>query len=162
MKPALNDLAAVLEEEIAVGEELRRNLAAQRQALVAWDMEALIAGIEAREPWLRSLGELEGRRLNMLQQDGVPDHSITLSRLISACPGDLPARQHLQSVRLRARETFSRLRADEAGVNDLMETLLVHLREALTPLARPAVSLYGDTGATAPQRLSSAFIRNKA
>ena len=34
MNPELNDLAAVLEEEIAVGEELSHNLAAQRQALI--------------------------------------------------------------------------------------------------------------------------------
>lgn len=83
MNPELNDLAAVLEEEIAVGEELSRNLAAQRQALICWDMDALIAKIEARGPWLRSLGELEVRRQNLLTQGGAPNESVTLSRF---CP----------------------------------------------------------------------------
>jgi flagellar biosynthesis/type III secretory pathway chaperone len=158
----LNDLAAVLEEEIAVGEELRRNLACQRQALVDWDMEALIAAIEAREIRLRSLGALEQRRLEVLKKDGVTDTSIELKRLISQSPEGLPGRQRLCSVRTRALETFSRLQADELSVNGLMEDLLAHLREALTPLALPAVSLYGDKGGAAPQRPKSAFIHNKA
>jgi len=162
MNPEMNDLAAVLEEEIAVGEELSHNLAAQRQALSCWDMDALIAKIEARGPWLRSLGELEVRRQNLLTQGGAPNESVTLSRLIAACPEDLPARHRLQTVQARARETFARLQADERNVNGLMENLLSHLNEALRPLARPAVSLYGDTGAAAVQRPSSALIRNKA
>ena len=162
MNPELNELATVLEEEIAVGEELSHNLAAQRQALICWDMDALIAKIEERGPWLRSLGELEVRRHNLLAQGGGPNESVTLRRLIAACPEDLPARHRLQTVRARARETFVRLQADERNVNGLMENLLSHLNEALRPLARPAVSLYGDTGAAAVQRPSSALIRNKA
>ena len=162
MNPELNDLAAVLEEEIAVGEELSHNLAAQRQALICWDMDALIAKIEARGPWLRSLGELEVRRHNLLAQGAAPNKSVTLRRLIAACPEDLPVRHRLQTVRARARETFVRLQADERNVIGLMENLLSHLNEALRPLARPAVSLYGDTGAAAVQRPSSALIRNKA
>jgi len=162
MNPELNDLAAVLEEEIAVGEELSRNLTAQRQALSCWDMDALIARIETRGPWLRSLGELEVRRHNLLAQGAASNESVTLSRLIAACPEDLPAGHRLQAVRVRARETFARLQADERNVYGLMENLLSHLNEALRPLARPAVSLYGDTGAAAVQRPSSALIRNKA
>jgi len=158
----LNDLAALLEEEITVGEELRRNLTCQRQALVDWDMDALIAGIEAREICVRSLGELEQRRLEMLKQEGVTNTSIKLKLLISQSPEDLPGRQRLQSVRTRALETFSRLQADERSVNGLMKDLLAQLREALTPLARPTVSLYGDKGGAACQRPASAFIHNKA
>jgi hypothetical protein len=162
MHPELNDLAAVLEEEIAVGEELSHNLAAQRQALICWDMDTLIAKTEARGPWLRSLGELEVRRHNLLAQGSAPNESVTLRRLIAAYPDDLQARHRLQTLRARARETFVRLQADERNVNGLMENLLSHLNEALRPLARPAVSLYGDTGAAAVQRPSSALIRNKA
>jgi FlgN protein len=162
MNSELNDLVAVLEEEIAVGEELCRGLATQRQALVAWDMEALIAGIEAREPWLRSLGELERRRLKILEQGSRAHKSVTLSHLIGECPDGSKERQRLHSVRARAREIFSRLQADERGLNGLMENLLSHLHESLNPLARPVVALYGDTGAAAAQRPSWALIRNKA
>jgi len=35
-------LAEILDEEIAVGEELNRNLAAQRQALAVWDIVGLL------------------------------------------------------------------------------------------------------------------------
>jgi hypothetical protein len=162
MTGPLNDLAALLEEEIAVGEELSRNLAAQRRALICWDIDALIAEIEAREPWLRSLGELEVRRQNLLTRMAAPNESVTLSRLIAECPSSLPTRLHLQTVRARARETFVRLQADERNMNGLMENLLSHINGALGPFARPAVALYGDTGAATPQRPSSAFIRSKA
>jgi hypothetical protein len=162
MTGKLNDLAALLEKEIAVGEELSRNLAAQRQALIGWDIDALIAEIEAREPWLRFLGELEVRRQNLLIQVAAPNESVTLSRLIAECPAGLPTRRHLQTVRARAQKTFARLQADERSLNGLMENLLSHLNGALGPLARPAVALYSDTGAATPQRPSSAFIRSKA
>lgn len=162
MIPGLNDLTAILEEEIAVGDELRLNLAAQRQALVAWDMEALIARIEAREAWIRSLSELEARRARIVDAQAGSNTPVTLSQLITACPEGLPARQRLQSIRARARETFSRLQVDERDLNTLMENLQSHLHEALKPLACPSVPLYGDTGAAAPQRPSSALIRSKA
>ena len=162
MNPKLNDLAAVLEEEIAVGDELRLNLAAQRQAVVAWDMDALIARIAAREAWIRSLSELEARRVRIVEAQGTPDYPVTLSQFIMACPEDLPTHQRLQSARARARETFSRLQADERDLNVLMENLQTHLHEALKPLAGPSLPLYGDTGATTPLRPSSALIRNKA
>jgi hypothetical protein len=162
MTADLDDLVAILEEEIAVGEELRHNLACQRQALVDWNMEALIAGIEIREVRLRSLGDLERRRLKILTQDGSADSPIKLKQLISQSSEGLPARVRLQSLRTRALETFSRLQADERSVNGLMEDLITHLRDALTPLTRSSVSLYGERGATAPQRPATIFIRNKA
>jgi flagellar biosynthesis/type III secretory pathway chaperone len=162
MNSELNDLVAVLEEEIVVGEQLCRGLATQRQALVAWDMEALLTGIEAREPLLRTLGELERRRLKILEHRSRAQQSVTLSHLIGECCDVAKERQRLHSVRARARKTFSRLQADERSLNGLMENLLVHLHEALSPLARPTVALYGDTGAAAAQRPSSALIRNKA
>jgi hypothetical protein len=158
----LNDLAAVLEEEIAVGEDLRRNLACQRQALVEWNMEALIAGIDRREMSLRSLGELEQRRLAMLRESGAADASIKLKHLIARSPDGLPGRGRLQAARRRALETFLRLQADERSLNGFMEDLLAHLREAFKPLTRPPVSVYGDDGSAAPERPASAFIRSKA
>jgi len=64
----LTDLTQILEAEISVGEELRRNLSAQKQAIVDWNVAALFEQIEAREPWLRSLGELEERRCRFLNE----------------------------------------------------------------------------------------------
>jgi len=162
MNPDLNDLAAVLEEEIVVGEELSRNLAAQRDALLAWDVEALIAGIEARKPWLRSLGELEDRRRVLLKDGKAPDNTFTLSRVIAQCPGDAPVRQRLQTAQARARATFTRLHAEELNLGRLMQDLHSHVENALGSLTGPAVSLYGDSGAPEPQRATSALIRNRA
>ena len=162
MSPGLDELAAVLEEEIAVGDELRLNLAAQRKALVAWDMEALIARIEAREASIRSLSELEARRARIVHAHAASDKPVTLSQLITVCPEGLPARKRLQSARVRARETFSRLQVDERDLNGLMENIHSHLNEALKPLACPTAPLYDDTGVAAPQRSSEALIHSKA
>jgi hypothetical protein len=157
-----NDLAVLLDEEAAIGEELRCNLATQRQALVAWDMEALIAGIEAREVGLRSLADLERRRITLLEQAGVTDASPQLKNFIDQIPHGLPIRRRLQSARARALQTFTRLQADEHNIHGLMASLLEHLRDALSLLARPDVPLYGDKGAATPQRPGSAFIQNRA
>ena len=55
----LAELEAIIEEEILVGEELRRNLEEQKNAVLAWDVVALMQQVDARERWLRSLGHLE-------------------------------------------------------------------------------------------------------
>jgi hypothetical protein len=162
VNPDWNDLAALLDEEAAIGEELRRNLALQRQALVAWDMEALIAGIEAREACLRSLGDLERRRIALLEQAGITAASLQLKHFIAQLSYGLPVRQRLECARARALQTFTRLQADEHNITGLMASLLQHLRDALSPLARPDVPLYGDKGAAAAQRPASAFIQNRA
>jgi hypothetical protein len=161
MNLEMNALATVLEEEIAIGDQLRLNLAAQRDALVAWDMDALNARIEAREAWIRSLGELEARRARILEMQTGPGHLITLRELIGACTEDLPGRQRLESLRVRARETFVKLQADERDLNGLMATLLSHFHAALEPLASPSVAVYCESGAAASERPSSALIRSK-
>jgi hypothetical protein len=162
MNRELNDLAEVLEEQIAVGNRLRLNLAAQRQALVAWDMEGLIAGIEAREIWIRSLNQLEVRRARIVETQGRSGGPVTLNQLIMACPEGLPERRRLQSARSRARETFSRLKADQRDLNGLMESLKSHLDEALKALAGPSVDLYSETGVAPSQGAPSALIRSRA
>ena len=157
--PDLNELAVVLEEEIAVGDELRHNLTAQCQALIAWDIETLITTIEARETWIRSLRELEARRISLVDAQEVP---VTLNHLILVCREDLSTCQRLQSVRARAARTFSRLQADERALKSLMGNMQSHLQHALKPLACSSVPLYGDTGMAEPQNPSSALIRSKA
>ena len=158
----LNELAAVLEEEIAVGDELRLNLAAQRRALGAWDLAALIAMIADREAWIRSLNQLEAERARLVEGQVRSDKPVTLRQLIMACPESLPARRRLQSARACARQTFLRLQADERDLNALMENLQCHLHEALKPLACPPLSLYSDSGTAPAQSPAAALIHNKA
>ena len=55
MSKDLAELLSVLENEVLVGEELSRNLEAQKNAIVEWDIAKLLEQIDAREPWLRSL-----------------------------------------------------------------------------------------------------------
>ncbi len=145
------ELGSIIEEEISVAEELRRNLAEQQKALLAWDVAALLYQVEAREPWLRSLGELERRRHQFMK--GITPHlsSMTLRELIAKFPSGTPEGDRLNNLREGARKVFTRLQADERHVHGLIENLLAHIEEALSPLSQADVSLYGETGVAAPR-----------
>jgi flagellar biosynthesis/type III secretory pathway chaperone len=159
---ALSRLFDVLEEEIVVGEELSRNLAAQKHAIIGWDIAGLLQAIDAREPHLHSLAELEKKRRQILEELRLSDQPLTARQLIVALPEDAPERARLRGLRERTRLTFTRLHADEWNLHRLMENLQSHIQEALGPLTVPSVPLYGETGVPAPQRSSSAFICSKA
>ena len=161
MNLVMDQLAALLEQEIAIGDQLLLNLAAQRNALAAWDMGTLNMTVAARKDWLRSLEELEVRRASMFANQSSPGHLITLRELIRTSHQDSPERQRLESIRARARETFLRLQADERDLNELMETLLSHFHAALRPLTSPSLAVYSESGAAAAVRPSSALIHSK-
>jgi flagellar biosynthesis/type III secretory pathway chaperone len=158
----LNQLAAVLEEEIAVGEELRRNLAAQKQAIVEWDVAQLLEQIEAREPRLVCLSQLEKKRSEILKQMAPSSVPTTLTQLLVQLPPNEVIYERLRELRERARNIFNRLQADEKNLHGLMESLLEHIQEALRPLMLPSVSLYGDTGVASGQRPAAGLIQGKA
>jgi flagellar biosynthesis/type III secretory pathway chaperone len=155
------ELIAVIEEEILVGEELRRNLEEQKKALLAWDVAALLHQVDAREPWLRSLGELEQRRQQVMK--GITPYlsPMTLRELIVKFPSGTPERDRLSSLQEGARKVFTRLQADERHVHGLIENLLAHIQEALSPLIQSDVSLYGETGVAMP-RSRPGLIHGKA
>lgn len=158
----LTELAGVLSEEIAVGEELSRNLEAQRRALAAWDVVTLLLEIEAREPWLRLLNQLEQKRVAVLKQGMPADAPPTLRDLINQLPPDHAHRGCCRDILERGRALFSRLRAEERDHNALMENLASHINEALSFLTRPAAPLYGESGVADVQRPSAALIHRQA
>src|SRR5258706_13783625 len=82
----VSNLIAILEDELRAGENLQRNLDAQKQAIIAWDVEGLLVHVEAREVCLRVLNDLENRRIEVLSAlplNEVPDE---LSQLIAQIP----------------------------------------------------------------------------
>jgi hypothetical protein len=162
MNIELTELAAILEQEIAVGEELSRNLEAQRRALVAWDVVSLLLEIEARAPWLRTLSELEEKRVAILKRFAPASAPGTLRELIAQLPADQAERGRWRNLQEDGRALFTRLGAEERDLNQLMENLVSHIQEALNCLARPAVPLYGETGAVDMQKPSSALIQRHA
>jgi hypothetical protein len=156
------ELTAVLEEEIAVGEELSANLAAQKAAIVAWDASALLQEMERREDKLRTLAVLEQRRSVILKQIGLPSEPLSVRGLLEQLPSNCPERTQIGSLRERASHVFTRLRAEEHYIRDLMETLLSHIQGALSPLVRDASPVYTETGAAGPKRAPSALVHSKA
>jgi hypothetical protein len=156
------ELTAVLEQEIALGEELSANLTAQKAAIVAWDASALLREIECREDKLRALALLEQRRNVILKQLGLPSEPLSLRGLLEQLPSNCPERTQVGSLRERASHIFTRLRAEEHYMRGLMETLLSHIQGALSPLVRDAAPVYTETGATGPKRAPSALVHSKA
>lgn len=161
MSNPLSELAEVLEGEVALGETLCGNLEAQKRALVAWDIADLLARIEARETWLRSLSELEQRRKQVLEQCDARAVAPRLRQVIARLPQASPERSRLSRLHEQTRKTFLRLCADEQQLHDLMENLVELIQEALSPLALPALSTYGESGAAERQRSASALLQSK-
>ena len=98
----LTELTAVLEEEAALGEELRHNVDAQKQAIVCWDAAKLLESVDARERGLRLLAAMEDRRRKLLEEAGSsPGQSVTLRRIVAELPQDDPARLTVSHLRER-------------------------------------------------------------
>jgi FlgN protein len=157
MTDDLSELTAVLAEEVALGRELLDNLSAQREAILCWKISDLIDRVENRELLFSNLTILERRRKRLVEQlTGDEAATVTLSGIIADRPAG--AADELARLQKAARRLYSRLHSEERNLFDLMQNLLQHIREALTPLAEPEVALYG--GAAAP-RLSSGLIQGK-
>ena len=147
----LSELTAVLAEEIALGRDLLDNLSAQREAILCWKISDLIERVENREILFSNLAILEGRRKRLVEElTGEEAANVTLSGILADRP--VGAAGELADMQKAARRLYSRLRGEEKNLFDLMQNLLEHIREALTPLAEPEVALYG--GAAAPRVLS--------
>jgi hypothetical protein len=160
MTQELTELAAAIEEEIALGQDLLDNLSAQRKAILGWKISTLIERIESREALLLSLGAVEERRQRIASQLSGADAQISLKEILSRTSSSQPTTE-LGRLREEARRTYTRLQAEEKGLLALMENLLAHIREALSPLMFPEVRLYGEQGASGASRPSSGLIEGK-
>jgi hypothetical protein len=226
MKHALTELAAVMEEEVRIGEELLRNLADQKEAILSWDSSTILARVEEKEVLIHRLGTMEEKRQAiMVQLCRSPGKNPSLRELLAQLSledrkslgqeelrvkeakgqesraqsqesrakesGSKPlalssklseplalssklseplalshsagpsVQDRLSYLQHQAREIYSRLRAEEKGFVSLMQTLLGHLREALSPLSQPPVPLYGKRGTLALPRPESGLVQGK-
>lgn len=162
MKIDCSQLCRVLEAELAVGRKLLDNLEALKNAIAKWDIERLLLEIEARQPSIDALVKLETQRNEILRNfEGVSIGS-RLRDLMDSMAGDAPERQRLAELREESRHTFTRLHAQEHSLIGLMENLMAHIHEALTPLIQGGAPLYGDTGAARLPSSAAALIQSKA
>jgi len=162
MNACLTELAAILEQEIAVAEELERNLSAQKQAVIEWNMDQLIAQVDARAPWLGKLEALEQQRAECLDRAGFDHRLTTLRHLLAGLPPKTPERDRLAALQGDSKKIFSRLQADERLLHELMENLLAHIHGALKSLVPPASTTYGETGVAEPPRPETALLHGRA
>jgi hypothetical protein len=145
MRFDVEELPILLEQQIAVGERLRATLLAQREALMTWDMNALIASVESRFGLIKSLQALETRRCYILESMSVVGSAPNLKELANCCKDREVLAQRLLSLRAQAYDTFCRLQADERDFVRLMSSLVLMLRAALESQSRYA-SIYSKAG----------------
>jgi flagellar biosynthesis/type III secretory pathway chaperone len=162
MNVSLADLAAILEQEIGIAEELERNLAAQKQAVIDWNMDGLLAQIEARALCLNRLDQWEKKRADCLAQAGFDDQAVSLRSLLAALPPNAPERDRLSVLGGNSKEIFRRLQADERHLHELMENLLAHIHGALSSLVPAASPTYGETGMAEPARPATTLLHGRA
>ena len=162
MNACLAELAAILEQEIAVAEELERNLAAQKQAVLYWNMDQLIARVDARAPWLGKLEALEQQRAECLGRAGFDHRQTTLRHLLAVLPPKTPERDRLAALQGDSKKIFNRLQADERHLHELMENLLTLIHGALESLMSPASTTYSETGATEAPGPHTALLHSRA
>jgi hypothetical protein len=157
---SLSDLAAVLEDEIRVGEQLIRNLDGQKSAVLAWDAAALIARLEEMEVLAGTLDSAEKKRRDIMASVLYSEANLSLGELLARIPPG-PFRSKLGSLRREAREVYGRLSREEKSLLVLVQALAGHLRQAFDGLfARPA-NLYGEGGALAPPSRESKLVEAK-
>ena len=142
----VSNLIAILEAELRAGENLRRNLDAQKQAIIAWDVEGLLAHVEAREVCLRGLNDLENRRIEVLSALPLNEVPGELSQLITQIPNKSVEHARLRDLQQRSRTTFIRLRTDEEALLALKKNLVGHIGEAMRSLAQQGASVYSESG----------------
>ena len=159
---AIADLTQVLEEELAVGAELRSNLDAQKAAILGWDVVALLERVEAREAWLGLLGDLEARRQRVLTEAKVSKVVPTLSQMLASAEIEPSDRTRLANLGERARRVFTEIKKEEEYLFSLMGRLHGHMQEALSALVQPSNSTYGEKGVAETQRPASALLRSRA
>ncbi|HEY3304555.1 MAG TPA: flagellar export chaperone FlgN [Candidatus Binatia bacterium] len=160
MTQDLTELAAAIGEEISLGQDLLDNLSAQRKAILAWQISTLIERIESREALLLNLGAVEEKRQRITSQLGGGDTNLSLQAILGRASSAEQATE-LSRLREQARRVYAQLQAEEKSLLSLMENLLGHIREALSPLTLPEVRLYGEQGAAGASRPSSGLIQGK-
>ena len=161
MNKDLTELVSVLENEIAVGEELYRNLEAQKKAILSWDIGHLLEQIEAKEPWLRSLSQLEEKRSNVLRRISSTTAAMTLRQIIAMLPQEGPEGALLDKLRERTRKVFAHLHAEEQSLHKLMQSLLAHIQAAFSSLTPPLAPVYSESGITSPLKSRSGLLHGK-
>jgi hypothetical protein len=157
MTQDLTELAAAIGEEISLGQDLLDNLSAQRKAILGWEIATLIERIESREALLLNLGAVEEKRQRITSQLSGEEANLSLQGILGRASSAAEATE-LSRLREQARRTYMQLQAEEKSLLGLMENLLGHIREALSPLTLPEVRLYGNTAAP---RSSSGLLQGK-
>lgn len=149
----LVELTAILEDEVQLGETLLHNLAAQKEAILAWNARKLAEMEEKRQNSVRQLLRAHGA----LTADSTPSLKTFLAQLPPT--SQTATLDHLQQ---RAWKIYSRLRAGEKHLTSLMGIFLNHMSEALGSLTPPArMTLYGEKGALTVLRSEPGFVQEK-
>lgn len=156
-----SEIIGILEAELVAGQNLQRNLDAQKQAILDWDVDALLSHVEAREAALRDLGELEAKRLRVVGELPFTPMPQVLSQLIAQVPRGRPERKRLRELQTRSRKTFFQLCAADQKLEAMKRNMLGHIRDAMSHIKQKDAWAYGESGRPESSRASSELINEK-
>lgn len=161
MNEVLAQLCTVIEDELAIGLELLRNLESRKKAILAWDVVGLMDQIEEKERGLRALDALEQQRSALLARLGSVGSQAPTLRQLAGLVEEQAEVNRLHALRERTRETFTHLTTEESYLAALMENISAHIQEALRPLMNNSVPTYGKGGMAAAPRTAAGLVRGK-
>jgi hypothetical protein len=161
MNEVLAQLCTVIEDELRIGLELLRNLESRKKAILAWDVACLMDQIQEKERGLRALDALEQQRSLLLARLAVGGSPAPTLRQVTEMIQEEGEANRLHALREHARQTFTRLTAEESYLAALMENISSHIHEALRPLINSSVPTYGKGGMAAPPRAAAGLMRGK-
>ena len=163
-----SELVAVLESEVELGETLLHNLAAQKEAILAWDPSALLSHVEKKEHLVSLLTEMETHRQEIVRKLLLSHGMVTgndppsLKVLLAQLPLT-PQTAALERLQQSTWQIYSRLRVGEKYLAGLMGIILNHIGKALSSfMPPPRMSVYGENGALAVVRPEPGIVREKA
>jgi hypothetical protein len=157
---SLGELAAILEDEVYLGQQLLQNLEAQKSAVLAWDAAALIACLEEMEVLAGRLDSAEKNRRDIMASVLYSEANLSLGELLARIPPG-PLRSKLSSLRREAREVYGRLAREEKSLLALVQSLAGCLQQAFDGLSHRQAGLYGECGALAPPSRESKLVEAK-
>lgn len=156
-------LVSTIETELQIGEQLLRNLSAQKAAILNWNAATLLERLSEKELLLHKLQAAATQQSEFLAQShGVtPEHAPRLHEFLAHLPSS-SERSTILQLQLRVCEIYNNLQAEEHSLVRLLQNMLGHMNEMLHSLEPPSVAVYGRSGVTSVSHPEPELLQEKA
>lgn len=155
-------LISTITDEIRLGEQLLSNMAAQREAILAWNAATLLERLTEKELLLYKLQALTAQQHELLNHQLCPVIEKPGAHAVPPQLSSGPEKAALSDLGRCAQEIYARVQTEEQKLVSLLEHLLGHMGEVFASLAQAPVHVYGRNGTSSLSRPQSELIQGKA